>query len=200
MKPRPALLLVLLVAVCGWNVPVQAESMKSYVYNTSVLNWYQASEDRPAFAKYAFAPEGSPCPFTVEPHTSMLYVNIPKAVAANDDLVGASGGAIWAAPVGEQVQQVQLTYAGVLSPGLSLVVYGDSGNGKYDVEIGRVAPAATTDNRGTPASVVFAVPAATPVTKVKIRGYDLEQARALGAGWSVQIRAIQIATAPISGA
>jgi len=85
----------------------------------------------------------------------------------------------------------------VLSPYLNLAVYGDTGNGRYDVEIGRMAPGATTDNRATPTRLAFTVPAGISVTKVKVRAYELVKTAGLGAGWSDQIRAIAIETAPL---
>lgn len=181
---------------CAMADPASASS--TYVYDASVNNWYSATDDRPAFTKYTFTPDGTTSPFRVEAHTSLLYVNVPNAVGANANLVGAHAGATWTAPAEEQISSITLSYGSVLTPGLNLSVWGASGTGAFTTELGRISPAGTVDNRGSSTSIIFTVPDGTSITSLQIRGLELVAASALGQGWYDQIRGVTIETVPLS--
>ncbi|MDR1283065.1 MAG: PEP-CTERM sorting domain-containing protein [Opitutaceae bacterium] len=199
MKTSIRLSSVLLAAgifAAGFPALAHSASISStYTYDAGVSDWYTAAEDRPAFTKYIFLPEGATSPFSNSGYDAQIRVSITSGVSSS--LSGAHAGATWVAPTGEQIVSVTFTYGAVLNDVRNLSIWGGN-EASFTMELGRVSPTATTDNRNSATALTYTVPEGTSITTLQLRAWDFVGAVNLTSGWYSRITSVIITTEPLS--
>ncbi|WP_043587879.1 PEP-CTERM sorting domain-containing protein [Geminisphaera colitermitum] len=174
----------------------------TYTYNSTISDWFTASENLPSFTGYVV--KGGPTPSDTF-YVSTVATNILK-VASNQGNAskgilpaGTYAGATWAVPNGERITSITFTYKAILTEGLSLSLYGGEGN--YSTKLGEVtksAPAAS--QTGT---VTWTVNQGVVVTQLQFRNWELSTASdgktpgiSNATSWYSQITDVTINTTP----